>query len=88
MFGAKKKKQPPAPPPPPPKITIVDADDIMNGKGSLDEELAEPYVMVQSKRVLMRNLIAVINSLAKEKGYKVTVFSVTDIFSYVILEKK
>jgi hypothetical protein len=85
MFRKKEKQQ--KPPPPPPRAGTVDADELVKGNSSI-EYLAEPYIIVVSGRTSMRNLSYAINLIATKKDYRITDFSVTEFFGYLIMEKK
>jgi hypothetical protein len=85
MFRKKEKQQ--KPPPPPPRAGMVDADELVKGNSSI-EYLAEPYIIVVSGRTSMRNLSYAINLIATKKDYRITDFSVTEFFGYLIMEKK
>jgi hypothetical protein len=86
MLGKKEKKEKPPPPPPPIKGT-VDADELVKGNVSI-ENLAEPYILVVSGRTSMQNLAYAMNLIATKKDYRITAFSVTEFFGYLIMEKK
>jgi hypothetical protein len=88
VFGKKKQPQQPIPPPPPTlKTSMVDADELMKGNISI-EYLAEPFIIVQSGRTSMQKLVYAMNLISRDKDYRITDFSVTDWFAYVIMEKK
>ena len=82
MFGKKEKKEKP----PPPIIGTIDADELVKGNVSI-EYLAEPYILLVSGRRSMQNLAYAINLIAREKDYRVTHFSVTEFFGYVLMKK-
>jgi hypothetical protein len=81
MFGKKEE------PPPPPIKGTVDADELIKGKDSI-ESLAEPYILVVSGRTSKQNLAYAMNLIATKKDYRITAFSVTEFFGYLIMEKK
>jgi hypothetical protein len=82
MFGEKNKQ---------PKVKekrgIINPDSILKGEITLDE-LAEPYVIMESSRSSMDKLSYCVNLFAREKGYRITSFDVTDYLAYAIMEKK
>jgi hypothetical protein len=87
MLGSKKKKDPPASLPPPPRKQGGDADELVKGNYSL-EYLDEPYIVVVSSRRSTVNLVYAMNLVAKEKGYRLASFAVSEVFAYTIMEKR
>lgn len=73
------KPQPAAPSPPPPRMSMFSADELVKGNRSI-EYLTEPYIIDQSGRTSMLNLVYSMNLIAREKDYRITEFSVTDFF--------
>jgi hypothetical protein len=83
MFGGAKKKQPKVKE----KRGVINPDWILNGEVSLDE-LAEPYIIIESSRTSISKLSYVVNLFAREKGYRITSFAVTEFLAYAMMEKK
>lgn len=82
MVFRKKKQQPQEPAPPPPKTLLFSAAEFVKGNVSI-KYLDEPYIIIESKRDSMVNLVYVMNLFAKEKDYRITDFAITYEFSHV-----
>jgi hypothetical protein len=64
----------------------VKAESILKNEISIDE-LAEPYVLISTRREKVGNIMYIVNALARQRGYKVNSFAVSRFFAYVIMEK-
>jgi predicted nucleic acid-binding protein len=50
-------------------------------------ELPEPYLILMDRKPLVK-LSKVVNIIARKTDYRISFFSATDFFGYVIMEKK
>jgi hypothetical protein len=69
------------------KYFTIQAKSILDKEISIDD-LAEPYVIIESRKENMGEIGYVINILARQKGYRVVAFSMTRFFACVIVEKQ